>query len=44
PVIIITADNQMESREKAFRLGADDFVGKPIMAEDLIPRVRRFLG
>lgn len=44
PVIIITADNQMESREMAFRMGADDFIGKPIRAEDLIPRVRRFLG
>lgn len=44
PVMMITADNQVESREKSFRMGADDFVSKPIKAEDFIPRVRRFLG
>lgn len=44
PVIVMTADNQVESREKSFRMGADDFVSKPLKAEDLIPRVRRFLG
>lgn len=44
PVIMITADNQVESREKSFRMGADDFVSKPIKPEDFIPRVRRFLG
>jgi PAS domain S-box-containing protein len=43
PVIVITA-MEAETRENAFRHGADDFVRKPIEAEDFIPRVRRFVG
>lgn len=30
--------------EKAFALGADDFVVKPIIPDDFIPRVKRFIG
>ena len=44
PVIVITADNKIETREKVFDLGANDFIVKPIVIEDLIPRVRRFVG
>lgn len=43
PVIVLTTDNQMETRDRAFQLGADDFVRKPIMTEDFIPRVKRFI-
>jgi PAS domain S-box-containing protein len=43
PVIVLTADASEESREKAFRLGADDFVNKPIAPAEFLPRVRRFL-
>ncbi|MBI5816478.1 MAG: PAS domain S-box protein [Nitrospinae bacterium] len=43
PVIMMTTAEE-EMREKAFAHGADDFVGKPIEAGDLIPRVRRFVG
>ncbi|MBF0137508.1 MAG: response regulator [Magnetococcus sp. DMHC-1] len=44
PVILITGDNSMESREKAFRMGADDFINKPIAANEFLPRVRHFVG
>lgn len=43
PVIAMTSFNG-DTREKAFRHGADDFVSKPIEVGDFIPRVRRFVG
>ncbi len=43
PTILITANSNINAREKAFNLGADDFITKPIMIEELLPRVRRFL-
>ncbi len=43
PVIVITSDNNTETRNRAFHLGANDFITKPIKAEDLIPRVRKFV-
>lgn len=43
PVIVLTNDSLMETRNRAFQLGADDFVHKFIVAEDFIPRVKRFV-
>jgi CheY-like chemotaxis protein len=43
PVIVMTS-MESETRENAFRHGADDFVSKPIEPQDFIPRVRRFVG
>lgn len=43
PVIVITSDKDMETRQRAFWLGADDFVTKPLAFEDFVPRARRFL-
>jgi PleD family two-component response regulator len=43
PVIVITSDEKTETRNRAFHLGANDFIAKPIKAEDLIPRVRKFV-
>lgn len=43
PVIILTSDNRIETSEKAMRLGADDFLSKPIERQQLIPRVRKFI-
>ncbi len=43
PVIIISVDKNIETRDKVFQLGANDFVNKPILKEDFIPRMRRFI-
>lgn len=43
PVIVLTSSSSLESREKVLRLGADDFIIKPIMENEFIPRVRRFI-
>ncbi|MBF0212093.1 MAG: response regulator [Magnetococcales bacterium] len=44
PVILVTGDDTIETRETAFRLGANDFINKPFTPTEFIPRVRRFLG
>ena len=44
PTIIATSQAGVEVRDKVFKLGADDYVSKPVMEEDFIPRVRRFIG
>jgi PAS domain S-box-containing protein len=41
---IMTSDDGLEIREKAFRLGADDFLNKPVAKSDMIPRIRRYLA
>ncbi len=43
PTIAITSNSDSAMREKAFHLGADDFIAKPFAMEELIPRVRRFI-
>ncbi|MEO5364872.1 MAG: response regulator [Magnetococcus sp. WYHC-3] len=43
PVIMITADESVETQEKLLRQGAFDVVQKPVCAEELIPRVRRVI-
>jgi CheY-like chemotaxis protein len=44
PVIVITGSASPTDRETAFQLGANDFISKPFVLEDAIPRIRRFLG
>ena len=44
PVIVMTSDQETETREKAFSLGAKDFVTKPIIPNDFLPRVKRFIS
>ena len=39
PFIILTSDKSLELRDTAFRLGANDFVNKPLLKDDFIPRV-----
>jgi len=41
--IAVTSDTQIDTRQRAFASGAQDFVNKPIVAYDFIPRVRRLL-
>lgn len=43
PVILVTSDHDIKTREKAFQLGASDFLTKPLEIEEIVPRVRRFL-
>lgn len=43
PVIVVTGDKNIDTRNKAFQLGANDFITKPFKKEDLVPRVRRFV-
>ena len=43
PVIVITPDGSVESKKQAFRLGADDYLTKPVSASELEPRVKRFV-
>lgn len=44
PVIVITGEKGMDIRSRAFSMGANDFVGKPLDPDLFIPRVRRFLA
>ena len=44
PFMVITADDQPETREKAMALGADDFVLKPLAQDDFVDMVKRFVA
>lgn len=44
PVIMVTGDDRIDTREKALGMGADDFTTKPVVVHDFIPRVRRYVG
>jgi two-component system cell cycle response regulator len=43
PVIVVTALGQIRDKEAALTSGADDFIVKPVQAEDLRARVRAML-
>ncbi|HEY9682323.1 MAG TPA: response regulator [Oculatellaceae cyanobacterium] len=40
PVLFLTSKNTQQGRAAAFRAGADDFLSKPILTEELLTRVR----
>lgn len=44
PVVILTAKGQDVDREKAFALGADDFITKPFSPKKLLNRVDQLLA
>lgn len=44
PIIVITSDAEMETREKAVRSGADDFILKTADVEEFLPRVLKFVA
>ncbi|MDH5679283.1 MAG: response regulator [Nitrospinota bacterium] len=44
PVIVLSVTGEMPSREKALRLGANDFVTKANQMDELLPRVSKFIG
>ncbi len=43
PVIVLTSGNDIATREKAFHMGADDFITKGQRRDDFMPRITRFL-
>lgn len=43
PVLMITAKSQLDSLEKAFKLGVDDYLVKPIRLPELVLRVQALL-
>jgi CheY-like chemotaxis protein len=44
PIIIVTTGTDRETRDKAFAMGANDYVTKPFEAHDLVSRVSKFVG
>ncbi len=44
PVIVLTGNQEMDIREKTFRMGADDFITTGQKRDDFMPRITRFLG
>lgn len=46
PVLIMTGNyaDDIEMRQKAFELGAGDFIIKPLSKADFIPRINRFIA
>ncbi len=44
PVVLVTGDAKVEQRVRAFRLGASDFVIKPVSAQEFIGQVRQLIG
>lgn len=43
PIIFLSAADDPESRALAFEAGADDFISKPIVTQELVERVRHHL-
>ena len=44
PVIVVTSLSGVEARDNALRLGASDFVNKPVIPADFLSLVKRHLG
>ena len=43
PVIMITADNNIENRIKALKMGANDYISKPFDAQELLARIENLI-
>ncbi|MDH4184164.1 MAG: response regulator, partial [Nitrospinota bacterium] len=43
PILVMTADDSAESKEQALRLGADDFLSKPVSLENMLIRVNNLI-
>jgi len=44
PIIFLTAKNDMDTRSAAFQAGGNDFLGKPVVPEELLARVQAHLA
>lgn len=43
PILVVTERTDIKSIQQVFAAGADDFIGKPLVGEQLIARVKRYL-
>lgn len=43
PILLVTAKGESEDKIKGFRLGTDDYLAKPFVAEELVMRVKALL-
>jgi len=43
PVIMITADDNIDNRVKALKMGANDYISKPFDAQELIARIENLI-
>lgn len=43
PIIMLTALIDEESRQKSFRVGANDFISKPFKMDDLVSKIERLV-
>jgi len=43
PVVFLTADNDQETEIEGFRMGAQDFIKKPFVADIMLERIHRIL-
>lgn len=44
PVVFLTADEREDTRVEGMALGAKGFLGKPLIAEDMIAKVKEIIG
>ena len=43
PIIALTALASIEEQNECFQSGCNDYIAKPFNAEDLVPRIQKFL-
>ncbi len=44
PIVFLTVKNDMDTRSAAFQAGGNDFLGKPVVPEELLARVKAHLA
>lgn len=44
PIIMLTARGQAKDKEMGTQVGANDFITKPYQPEDLLAKVKKYLG
>lgn len=44
PIVFLTVKNDIETRSAAFQAGGNDFLGKPVVPEELLARVKAHLA
>jgi two-component system chemotaxis response regulator CheY len=44
PIVVVTTDNATDDKNRAFELGANAYITKPIQASQVISTIRQLLG